>query len=335
MPPILPDMPYAHVRMVAPAAAVPQWALADVQAGVSLIEGRGYTVTFGQHTFGRHHYFSGTSEQRQKDFRDALEDDGVDVIWAALAGHGTLGALGSLSSVQVGLHPKWLVGYSDVTAAHVLWQQAGLVSIHGAMGKGLSGWSDAARNELFSLLDHAQPPAQEFTAHVLSDAGNAGVRSGVLWGGNLTILASLCGTTQLPPRGAQDTILFIEDNELNFRAHRSALQLLRCGALNQVQAVLLGQWGGQTVAGQAMMSDALYRTESLQMLQELLAENGIPVLAGLPVGHQLDSRPLLLGSWATVDLASGAVQLSTTGPDVLQAGYGQGEDQKATACPGR
>lgn len=306
MPPILPDMPYAHVRMVAPAAAVPQWALADVQAGVSLIEERGYTVSFGQHTFGRHHYFSGTSEQRQKDFRHALEDDGVDVIWAALGGYGTVGALGNLSSVQVGLHPKWLIGYSDVTAAHVLWQQAGLVSIHGAMGKGLCGWSDAARNELFTLLGHPQPLAQEFTAQVLSDAGDAGVRSGVLWGGNLTVLASLCGTTELPPREAQDTILFLEDNELSFRTHRSALQLLRCGALRQVQAVILGQWDPQNLAGQARAS------ESLQMLQELLAENGIPLLAGIPVGHQPDSRPLLLGSWATVDLLSGAVQISTT-----------------------
>jgi muramoyltetrapeptide carboxypeptidase len=294
-----------EIRFVAPAAALSPPAQALLGEGVKLLSERNYRVSVDNAVHLKHYYFAGDADQRQQSFAAAVLAPEVSAVWAARGGYGTAAALGSIDSSTLAQHPKWLIGFSDVTAAHILWQQTGLVSLHAVMGTGLSTWTQSAHDELFSILQEPEACRQRFSAEVLWRPLERQTVSGTVWGGNLTVLASLVGRTQLPPIARRSTVLFIEDTELSYRSHRDLDQLLTSGSLDNVEAVLMGQWRMDDLP----QSDEILarQREARAMMVELLREHNIAVLGDLPVGHAPSSRPLLLGARATVNLDSGEI----------------------------
>jgi muramoyltetrapeptide carboxypeptidase len=294
-----------EIRIVAPCSALTEEAKQLLRCGVEIIKKRGYSVSVDEAAYGKHYEFAGCDHVRQKSFEAALTDPKVSTIWAARGGYGTVTAVANCTSSQLAACPKWLIGFSDVTAAHVLWQHSGLVSLHAVMGTALSDWTDVARAELFALLQNPANCKQDFIGSVRVRPEGLSRVSGILWGGNLTVLASLVGTTRmLPPIKRKPTILFLEDDEQSYRNHRCLNQLLQSRCLANVVGVIFGQWSS---------SDTLPRhdaeKDAITMLTELLYQHNIPVIADLPVGHAPSSRPLLLGARATLDLTNGAVQV--------------------------
>jgi muramoyltetrapeptide carboxypeptidase len=297
------------VAVVAPAGSVSPERLLP---GLQLLQEAGLQVRWDPALLQRTRYFAGSQARRTEELLSALRDPQVRAIWAARGGYGTAHLLAAIDSAQVRAAGKWLVGFSDLTGLHARWQAAGLLSLHGANVTTLAQWSPAARDAQFALLGlhPAYPPpqlgpelesAQTFTAEVAYAPPDRprGPHVGRLWGGNLTVLASLVGTGHLPTADQLQgpSILLLEEiGEAPYRLDRCWHQLVASGATAGVAAVVIGQLTRCEAKG------ADY--SALQMLGDAIVATGLPYLAGLPFGHADDARAVVLGAQATVDVAA-------------------------------
>lgn len=296
-----PLRPHDTVHIIAPAGAVPQAAFA---AGLEVLSAVKLQVRWDPALLTRSRYFAGSVARRQAELGAALRDPGTRAIWAARGGYGTGQLLAGLDSEAIGRHDKWLVGFSDLTGLHGRWQQAQRCSIHGANITTLPNWTPDARTELFALLGMGDAlPMPRYYAATLGggrpDAAAAGPYTGRLWGGNLTVLASLVGSGQLPSADAlgPGSILLLEEvGEAPYRLDRCWRQLVAAGVTAGVAAVAVGQLTHCEARG------ADYTAH--EMLLAAIADSGLPWLAGLPMGHADDARAVVFGARATVDIAA-------------------------------
>jgi muramoyltetrapeptide carboxypeptidase len=283
----------AHVRVVSPAGpSDPE----HVAAGVALLESLGLRVSLGAFVLGRHGFFAATDEQRLGDLHTAFADPDVAAVVATRGGYGTQRLLDGLDRELLGRSSAVLVGFSDLTALHVvLVQDCGRPSLYGPG----AAWHEertgaASRASLAAALRGLGPwqvpslPAEPTAALTRG----APVR-GSLVGGNLAILASAVGTRDAlrPPPGA---LLLLEDVcEAPYRLDRMLLQLARSGTLDDVAGLVLGQF--THCCGRPREPDAL------EVLGAWCDRLGVPVLGGVPVGHGRDPHTVPLGVVMTID----------------------------------
>jgi muramoyltetrapeptide carboxypeptidase len=282
------------VRIIAPSGGFDR---DRFDPGVAILEKAGLRVRYDDAIFTRHRYLAGNDERRLAELRHALGESDTRVLWVARGGYGATRLLPHLPVDAVRHADKWLVGFSDTTALHMLWARAGLASLHGGNVTTLSQWSEGARDELFSWL--GSPAPRVFRGRVLHGGQ---LVTGRLLGGNLTVLAAMAGTGLLPSlRGA---VLLLEDvGEKPYRLDRVTTQLIQAGVLDGVAAVVIGQLTDCIEAGGGYTA--------LDVLTEVLAPLDVPVLGELPIGHEPTSRAILSGALATVDPADGGLTLQS------------------------
>jgi muramoyltetrapeptide carboxypeptidase len=131
--------------------------------------------------------------------------------------------------------------------------------------------------------------------------------TGLLWGGNLTVLAGLVGTPYLPgAKQTQDGILFLEDvNEHPYRIERMLIQLLDAGVLSNQGAILLGGFSAYRLYD----NDKGYSLErAIEAIRKRLPQD-IPILTGLPFGHQSNKLTLPVGAQATLNFDSNGFEI--------------------------
>jgi muramoyltetrapeptide carboxypeptidase len=261
-----------------------------VYRGLSFLKTR-YRVAHGVAAFRRDGYLAGTDALRLSELQAALDDPGVAAIVAARGGYGLTRIIDQLDLSGLLRHPKWLVGFSDFTALHVEAVRAGIATMHAHNVAGLGRGDAVARAEWLSALEH---PSQPRVVRDL-EVWQAGDADGPLFGGNLTLLCTCAAAGRLkPPAGA---IWFLEDvTETSYRIDRMLTALTAAGAFRDAAAVLVGDF---TDCGAG-----LYRVPTRSVLQERLSRLGVPVRAGLRVGHGRFNLPLCLGGRARVDDAS-------------------------------
>ena len=286
------------VRIVAPSGAFER---PRFEAGVAVLQSRGLRPVFNEELFGRHLYFAGTDARRQAELESALLDPTARAIWCARGGYGAVRVLPQLGVEELRRNPKWLIGFSDPTALHCVWAQAGLVSVHGANVHNLASWSVEAREALFAGM--MEGAGQRYVGKAVPGSSSGGAHRGRVLGGNLTVLASLAGTGFLPSwRGA---IVFLEDvGERPYRLDRCITQLRLAGAFAGAVAVAVGQLTDCAPSPQAAAD-----TDALQAIFTALAPLNLPIISDLPIGHEASSQPLLLGAMATLDADAGTLVL--------------------------
>ncbi|MDB4973700.1 MAG: muramoyltetrapeptide carboxypeptidase [Myxococcaceae bacterium] len=287
-----PLSPHARVRVVAPSSPFDR---ARLDAGLALLEPR-YRPEPADSLFARRGYLAGEDAARLADLEAALDDPEVLAIVPPRGGYGATRLLPSLSVERVRKHPKWLVGFSDVTALHALWARAGLCSIHGPMVCSLADASLALQTAWFALLEGSAPAPLEGLTCL-----QTGRAQGRLFGGNLTVLSALVGTPYLPP--LEDVVLVLEDvSERPYRLDRMLTTLLQARFFEGVRAVVLGQFTDCQPGPDGLTA--------ADVLSERLGTLGIPLLADAPIGHVPENWPLLFGAHAVVDAARGRVDFS-------------------------
>lgn len=292
-PPLL--APGAHVALVCPSGALggPH----ELARAVANAESLGWRVTVAPHVLVRSGYFAGDDAQRGDDLVQAMLDDDVDGIWCVRGGYGAGRLLPRVQEALASMRPKALVGFSDITALHAAWQHAGLVSFHGPTAR--SPLSDFSRAALTAVVQHGAAPTWQAADALVVRGGRA---TGRLAGGNLTLLASLCGTPWAP--GFRDAIVVLEDlNEATYRVDRMLTQLRLAGAFDGCRGLAIGHFtdcadttgdGTRTVA---------------TLVEELAAALAVPALHGIPVGHIADQWTLPIGAEATLDADARTLQL--------------------------
>ncbi len=266
------------------------------EAGVQLVREAGFLPLVDPDVFARQDYLAGSDETRTAAFKRAL-DSGAKAIWAARGGYG---ATRILPQVQRLISEKenlpWLVGFSDITVLHGLWQRKGFMSLHAANITTLSVWSETARQEIWSVLQGMPGTMQrEGIWQRLGDSSEH--IEGVLAGGNLSMLTALCGTGFLP--SFKDRIVLLEDiGEAPYRLDRAVTQLHYASDFSKARAVVLGQFSkcGEGSAGEGVV------------LKEMTAW-GLGVLHGVGIGHDACSVSAVLGRNARIDTVRGAMEL--------------------------
>ena len=262
--------------------------------------GERYRVEFDWSIFSRTGFLAGSDARRLDELNRALSDPGLGAIVAARGGYGLTRIAHLAEYAGLRRHPKWIVGFSDVTALHVEAATLGIASIHGPNAAALGRSDDWTRQRFLRALESPTAP--------LEFAGLARVRSGFasgrLAGGNLSLLFTCQAAGRLHlPRGA---ILVIEDvTESSYRVDRMLSALLACGALDSIAGVVLGDFTD--------CPDA-HRVSVDTVLEERLGALGVPVVRGLACGHGRYNEFLPLGAHAELDADAGRLHIGDTGP---------------------
>lgn len=265
-----------------------------LRAGVALLEARGFRVRYRDDLFAKERFLAGDDERRRTELLTALESDS-DLLWCARGGYGATRLLDSLAPERVNGAGKLLVGFSDVTALHALWWQAGVASIHGPMVAKLASESSPTLERVLDVVANRIAP--------LSGRGlRPGRVKGPLTGGNLALLAALCGTPWQPDLA--DAVVFIEDiGERPYRLDRSFVQCEQAGLFRGVAGLAFGDFTGCDEAGG--------QVTSVQVLREHAARIGVPAIEGLPCGHGAENRALLFGAEVELDGDAGTLTWTT------------------------
>ena len=270
------------VWIVSPASAVDPML---VEGAANALQRTGLRVRIAPHAACRRGTYSGTAEERIADFRAALADEGVRALLCSRGGYGAVHLLGNVEP-----RPVWLIGFSDMSALHALWQSRGIASIHGSMAKHLAQFpaDDAANAAMMQILTTGQMAPMQWEWHPLNRAGTA---TGKIAGGNLAVLAQLIDT----PVNLllKDSILVIEDiAEPIYKVERIMHQLRLSGVLKSLRGLIVGQFTD-------------YRPDSNhesmeQMIAELTAGYDYPVAMNAPIGHIDGNMPWIEGAQVTL-----------------------------------
>ena len=247
--------------------------------------------------------YAGTVAERLSDINWALNDPTIKAIICNRGGYGTIQLINQLSLAQLKASPKWIVGFSDISTLHGLWNRAGVMSIHGTMSSFLAQGGTDATSTLMRDLLMGKVPRYEVPSHPQNIEGSA---SGVLVGGNICTFAPNLGS-QADATLGRDIILFVEEVEESMHNIDRQMRILQMnGVLNRCKGVILGEF---TDCG-TEFKDANGATISVEaMIHELLKEYHIPVLCGFPAGHGDVNLPLVMGANVTIDVHSDGATL--------------------------
>lgn len=286
--------PGSLIAVVAPAGPADP---ALVQQVPALIEAQGWRARIYPGCWQRSGFLAGPDSRRLTDLQAAWADDEVAALWCLRGGYGSGRLLAQLDGAALRGRPKLLIGYSDITALHAALDREGLLALHAPMPASdlLLPGREADAEALFSLLRDGLHAGTCWAPPLAPGAlRRPGMARGRLLGGNLSLLAALCGTPWQPR--TEGRLLFIEDvSESLYRVDRLLLQLAQAGLLAAAAGFILGSF-----------SEA---EDPLPVLQDHLGALGKPVLGGWPTGHGTPNRPLPLGALAELDADAGTLRV--------------------------
>ena len=263
-----------------------------IQKAKELAENWGLIVVLGSNLFNQNNHFSGTDNERFQDFQEALDNKNIKAIWSARGGYGSVRILDKLNFTKFIAHPKWIIGYSDITAFHNHIHNLGIETMHGMMATSLEEIPEeiletkaSFKKALFGEELKYSIPSSEDNRNAILNSGE--ILKGQLIGGNLSILTSMLGSnSQLSTAGK---ILFIEEiGEYKYSIDRMLQSLKRAGYFTKVKAVIVGNMSS------IKKNSTQWGSTIEQLILDVIPEN-IPVLFDFPAGHEADNRALIFG----------------------------------------
>lgn len=282
------------VAVVAPSSP---FAMEEFWRGLAWVRDR-YRVRATAGVLARNAYLAGDDDRRSRELARAMIDGEVKAILAARGGYGATRILETLPWDAFAASPKWIVGFSDITALHLEAARRGVASIHAPHVTGLGREATpSTRAAWLAALERPTAPSVWRGLSVVHAGSRAGAGAaharaeGPLVGGNLALVEAMAAAGRLViPEGA---VLVLEDvTERPYRVDRMLTSLRLGGHLARASAIVLGGFT-QCEAG-----------PDGRAVEEVLAERtrdlGIPVLAGAPFGHGPRNDAFVLGANARV-----------------------------------
>ena len=265
----------------------------EVQPAIQQMESWGFKIRTGNTIGKRDFTFGGTDEERAADFQDMLDDKSIKAIMCARGGYGAVRIIDKLNFSKLAEHPKWIIGFSDITVIHShLNRNYGVASIHSKMCNSFpDDWSKAEPAQIETILSIRQALMGEKMKYNFTpnEKNRTGMAEGVLIGGNLKTLESLSGTkSDIKTAGK---ILFVEDTgEYLYSIDRMFWNLKRTGKLEALKGLIIG--------GFKIKPDDIGE-EFGKTLQDIVLEKtkayNYPVCFDFPVGHQKNNFALKCG----------------------------------------
>ncbi|MEN9325854.1 MAG: hypothetical protein RI943_265 [Bacteroidota bacterium] len=256
----------------------------DAKPAIDLLESWGLNVKLGT-TIGLDNFqLGGTDSERAADFQAQLDDENVKAIWCARGGYGTVRIIDSLDFTNFKQHPKWIMGFSDVTVLHSQLNVERVASLHSIMPFTVPNApeevKETLRQALFGETISYVIPSKSYDVN--------GTASGELVGGNISILYSLLGSKSAID--TKDKILFIEDlDEYLYHIDRMMYNLKRNGYFDNVKGIIVGSMTDMHD------NEIPFGQNEVQIITEIAKDLSIPIAFQFPAGHQKDNRTLILG----------------------------------------
>ena len=272
----------------------------NVEAAATVLRAWGFEPVIGSHVGEVYRgKYAGKPKERVSDLEWALKDPSIKAILCNRGGYGTIRLVDLLPTEELSAHPKWIVGYSDITTLLEMETRAGVMSIHGTMGTHLAQTrgNDPSSTLLRDLL-MGKVPAYDVPAHPENRPGRA---TGILVGGNLCTFTPILGT-QADATLGRDIILFIEEVEEDMsHIDRLINTLLLNGVFDRCKGIVLGEFTD---------CKANLDFDSVEDMICSYVPEGVPVLCGFPTGHDDVNLPLVMGAPVTLDVTENGASLT-------------------------
>ncbi|MFM2375856.1 MAG: putative murein peptide carboxypeptidase [Bacteroidota bacterium] len=274
----------------------------EMAPAIASLQEWGLVPVLGDHLFGVCKQFSGTDAERRTDIQRMIDSPEIKAIFFSRGGYGCLRIVDQLDFSGLRRHPKWIVGFSDLTAFAGAISNEGVASIHGPMCISWNGkTSDAiARGHLRELLMGKVPSY----AYVPADPGMVltGKATGRLLGGNLSLISQMIGTPDA--FHTEGSILFIEDiDEYLYHIDRMMIHLRRSGMLDRLAGLIVGGFTD------LKDNDVPFGYTVEEIVRDAVGDCNYPVCFGFPAGHLPSNYPLVIGAMATLSVSHSLVEL--------------------------
>lgn len=263
------------------------------------LESWGLKVVMGKyagHASGR---FAGTVRQRLSDLQKMMDDPEIKAILCSRGGYGAVHLIDKLDFTRFREHPKWLIGFSDITALHNLFQSNGFASLHAPMARHLT--VEPENDPCTLYLKHilgGELPQYTCPYHKLNHHGTT---RGILRGGNMAVFHGLRGTPYDIP--ADGSILFIEDiSERPHAIERMMYNLKLGGVLEKISGLIIGRFTEYD-------EDRSLGKELYDALADLVKEYDYPICFNFPVGHVTYNLPLINGAEVELNVGKKTTEL--------------------------
>nr|WP_136482500.1 LD-carboxypeptidase [Algibacter onchidii] len=267
----------------------------EIEQAKTLLKSWGLHPILGKHVFSQNNHFAGTDDDRCEDFQKALDNPKVKAIWCARGGYGSVRILDHIDWTTFKENPKWVIGYSDITAIHNQIHNEGIESLHALMCVSLTQDLSEIESSLSSFKNTIFGKPLSYTLSG-STYNRTGIASGQLVGGNLTMLHTMLGSDS--SINTNGKILFIEEiGEYKYHIDRMLQSLKRAGYFKDCQGVIVGDMS------KLRKNTTLWGSSIEQLILDALSEYNFPIAFNMPAGHEKENNALILGR--TIDLEVG------------------------------
>ncbi len=296
IPPYL--KPGDTIGIVCPAGYMP---FEKAQTCIETLTAWGFKVIPGRTLGTQFNYFSGTDEERCNDLQQMMDDKNIDAILCGRGGYGTGRIIDNLDFSKFIKRPKWIIGFSDITVLHChLFSNFKIASLHAPMA---AAFNDGEfKNQYIESLHNAllgKKSDYTSTGNPLDQEGKA---SGILVGGNLSLLVNIIGTSS--DIKTKNKILFIEEvGEYIYSVDRMMHQLKRSGKLDDLKGLIIGRF--------SEMKDTTvpFGQTTEAAIKEMVKDYDFPVCFGFPVSHEKENYALKIGVKYKLKVQQGNVEL--------------------------
>ena len=291
--------PGDKVSIISPASKIDRQI---AERAADLLRQQGFRVEIGLHALDIDGMFAGTDPERAADMQKVLNDKSIKAVFFTRGGYGSIRTHQLINWSSFFKKPKWLIGFSDITVFHAYLNRHSIASLHGVM----TAWFEKDEILTDSFLQmiaclKGKTPEYVLPSHNLNRKGGS---SGILTGGNLSIIQSLRGTPcDISPKGK---ILFIEDiNEHHYHLDRMMMNLKAGGVLEQLSGVIVGYFTG------IKDGETVYGKTAVEIIHEAVSTYHYPVVFGFPAGHEFPNYPLIMGSKISLEVTDDRVIIKT------------------------
>ena len=284
------------VAITCPAKKLPR----NINDAVRLIESWGLNVVLGETVFAEDNQYAGDDELRSKDFQRFLDDPNVKAIFAARGGYGTIRIIDKINFESFAQQPKWIIGFSDITVLHShIYALFKVQTIHGQMPLTIP---DGTKPSLETLRKALFNESFDYQYESLA-VNKTGEATGILIGGNLTLLIAMMGSvSDIDYHGK---ILFLEDvGEYLYSIDRMMWILKRSGKLSQIKGLIIGSFT------ELKDNEIAFGKTANEIISEHVSGYSYPVCFDFPAGHIEDNHALILGKTVNLKAVQQKVHLT-------------------------
>lgn len=270
---IIPDFlkPGDNVAVTATAKKVDR---ENTLKGIDIVKSWKLNVVLGKNVFNSYHQFAGTDAERTADFQEMINNPEIKAIFVARGGYGSTRIIDQINFNPLKENPKWICGFSDITAIHLHLNNLGICSIHSPMP---SFFYSLNKNQLHWLKELVFGERKKLSVdhHALNKTGHVTAK---LIGGNLSMICHTIGTrSEIETKG---NILFIEDvGEKLYHLDRMMIQLKRAGFLNNLAGLIVCQFTEMEDNGESFGFNAN------EIIHSHVVEYHYPLAFNFPIGH--------------------------------------------------